>query len=61
MKIHKRKSRSDGSPHEFWYDRHIRCWFAAKVVSEEGDIGPTVDAYTREEIISLIDDGWCQD
>jgi len=38
---------------EYWYDRSCRCWFAARV-DAEGNLGPTVDAYTKQEIVEII-------
>jgi len=38
---------------EYWYDRAYRCWFAAPV-DADGNLGPTVDAYTKREIVELI-------
>lgn len=42
---------------EYWYDRHYRCWFAAKVISSAGDLGPSINAFTKKEIIEMIDLG----
>lgn len=52
MIVHKRTG------HEFWYDRAYRCWFAAKV-DKDGNLGPSVDAFTKREILALIDRGFC--
>jgi len=38
---------------EYWYDRSYRCWFAARV-DAEGNLGQTVDAYTKPEIVEII-------
>jgi hypothetical protein len=47
MKIHK-----DIPGVEYWWDHYVRTWYAATVDSK-GNLGPTVDAYTKREIIKL--------
>ena len=47
MKIH-----TDIEGFEYWYDRAYRCWFAAPV-DADGNLGPTVDAYTKRDIVEL--------
>jgi hypothetical protein len=37
---------------EYWYDRLYRCWFAARV-DADGNLGPTVDAYTKRDIVEF--------
>lgn len=51
MKVHR-----DIPGVEYWYDPHCRCWFAARVDSV-GNLGPSVNAYTRREILRLIKGG----
>jgi hypothetical protein len=61
MKIHKR------GDCEYWYDRSYRCWFAGKVDSDGNLVDrvdnygipadSTINAYTKKEIIFLIDRG----
>lgn len=44
---------------EFWYDTTYRVWFAAHV-DAEGNLGPSIDAATREEIVMLVEGGFCE-
>jgi len=42
--------------HEFWYNRNGRVWYAYRILNAAGDFGESVSAYTRREIIEMIDD-----
>jgi len=47
---------ADGRLHEVWYDRSIRLWVHAEVLSDEGDIGPAHYSHERERAFSLRGD-----
>ena len=49
MKIYKRGN------YEYWYDRSTRCWYCAKFDKEGNKIGDASGAYTKPEIITIID------
>lgn len=48
MKIHK------AGGVEYWYDRSVRCWYAAKRDADGNQIGNAVHAATREGIAHAI-------
>ena len=54
MKVHKREI--NGRHFEFWYDPSYRCWYCAEFDSAHNQIGAAQDSYTKDEIISQIDD-----
>lgn len=54
MKVHKLQDC------QYWYDRAFRCWFAARFDCEGNQVGECVDAYTKAEIVQLIERGRCQ-
>lgn len=47
----------NGIHFKFWYDRSMRCWFAVRIIDENGNESATIDSYTRQEIIELIKNG----
>lgn len=40
---------------EYWYDRSQRCWYAARILSPQGDLGASINEYTKREIIRSIE------
>lgn len=47
----------DRRGYEYWYDRQWRVWLAAKVDSG-GNLSNTIQAYTKREIMDMIDRGY---
>lgn len=47
----------NGIHFKYWYDRFMRCWFAVRIIDEDGNESATIDSYTRQEIIELIKNG----
>lgn len=44
------------TPHpgvEYWYDRHVRVWYARLLDAEGNQIGAAIDAYTRGGIVDF--------
>ena len=52
MKIYKKKIKD--RRFEYWYDPHYRCWFCQEI-NDTGLIGSSHDAYTKKEIIGIIE------
>ena len=36
---------------EYWYDRHERCWYVMRIDQEGNQIGNSINAYTKREIL----------
>ena len=52
MKIH--SIEANGKSYEYWYDRSAgKVWYAMEV-TEDGNFGESINAYTKEEIIREI-------
>jgi len=49
---------ADGNNHEFWYDRSIGCWYACRV-DRNGNLGDSINAYTKGEIMDAVERGLC--
>ena len=39
---------------EYWYDYTTKCWFCARFDSEGNQDGDAMDAYTKREIIEIV-------
>ena len=50
---------TDIAGHEYWYDASQRCWYCA-AVNEDGDLGESQSAYTKEEIIDIAEADVCE-
>ena len=51
MKIYKQGS------WQYWYDKAYRCWFAAQFDTDGNQIGDSINAYSKQEILNEIERG----
>lgn len=51
-KVHKH-----GTDVEYWYDRTVRVWYAIRVDTEGYQLGDTLDAYHKEDLLNAVDRG----